>query len=75
VLAYSLASLLNKELKQMGHSVSINRMLDKFQEAQQVISVFNTACGKKPVVKTAYSRFEGFAKEYDDRYGLLKYLN
>ena len=75
VLAYTLASLLNKELKLMGHSVSINHMLDKFQESQQVISVFNTASGKKPVVKTAYSRFEGFAKEYDDRYGLLKYLN
>jgi len=75
VLAYTLAALLNKELKQMGHSVSINRMLDKFQEAQQVVSVFNTASGKKPVVKTAYSRFEGFAKEYDDKYGLLKHLN
>ena len=75
VLAYTLAALLNKELKHMGHNLSINRMLDKLQEAQQVISVFNTASGKKPVVKTAYSRFEGFAKEYDDKYGLLKYLN
>jgi len=59
----------------MGHSVSINRMLNKFQEAQQVVSVFNIASGKKLVVKIAYSRFEGFAKEYDDRYGLLEYLN
>jgi len=59
----------------MGHSLSINRMLDKFQESQQVISVFKTTRGKKPVVKTACSRFEGIAKEYDDRYGLLKYLN
>jgi transposase len=75
VLAYMLAALLNKELKQMGHDVSINRMLDKFQEAQQVISVFNPAGGKKPVVKTAYSRFEGIAKDYDEKYGLLKYLN
>ena len=74
VLAYTLAALLSKELKQMGHNVSINRMLDKFQEAQQVISVFKTEKGKKPVVKTAYSRFGGFAKEYDDKYGLLKYL-
>ena len=75
VLAYTLAALLNKELKQMGHDVSINRMLDKFQEAQQVVSVFSpTGCGK-PVVKTAYSRFEGIAKEYDEKYGLLKYLN
>jgi len=74
VLAYMLASLLNKELKQMGHNVSINRMLDKFQEAQQVVSVFNSASGKKPVVKTAYSRFDGITKEYDEKYGLLKYL-
>ena len=75
VLAYMLATLLNKELEQMGHVVSINRMLDKFQEAQQVVSVFSTASGKKPVAKTAYSRFEGLAKEYDDKFGLLKYLN
>jgi len=75
VLAYMLAALLNRELKQMGHNVSINRMLDKFQEAQQVISVFNQASGKKPVVKTAYSRFEGIARDYDKMYDLLKYLN
>jgi transposase len=75
VLAYTLAALLNKELMQMGHDVSINRMLDKFQEAQQVVSVFNTANGKKPVIKTAYSRFEGIAREYDEKFGLLRYLN
>ena len=75
VLAYMISALLNKELKQMGHKLSINRMLDNFKEAQQVISVFNAASGKKPIVKTAYSRFEGIAKEYDEKYGLLKYLN
>ena len=75
VLAFMLAALLNKELKQMGHDVSINRMLDKFPEAQQVVSVFSPAGGKKPVVKTAYSRFEGIARDYDEKYGLLKYLS
>ena len=75
VLAYLLATLLNKELKQMSHNLSINRMLDKFQEAQQVVSVFSTANSNKPIVKTAYSRFDGVAKEYDEKYGLLKYIN
>ena len=74
VLAFTLTSLLNKELEQMGHKISIHRMLDKFQEAQQVISVFASK-NKKPVTQTTYSRFEGVIKEYADRYDLLKYLN
>jgi transposase len=74
VLALLLASLLNKELEEMGHKMSFHSMLDKLQEAQQVISVF-AAPGGKPVAKTSYSRFEGVAKEYADKYGLLNYLN
>jgi transposase len=73
VLAFMLASLLNKELEQMGHKMSIHRMLDKFQEAQQVISVFASS-DRRPTVKAAYSRFEGISKEYADKYDLLKYL-
>ena len=74
VLAFMLTSLLNKELEQMGHKMSIHRMLDKFQEAQQVISVFASSNGR-PTAKAAYSRFEGVTKEYADKYDLLKYLN
>ena len=74
VLAFMLTSLLNKELEQMGHKISIHRMLDKFQEAQQVISVF-TSKNKKPTKKIAYSRFEGMTKEYADKYDLIKYLD
>ena len=40
VLALTLTCLLNKELEQMGHTISIHRMLDKFQEARQVVSVY-----------------------------------
>jgi hypothetical protein len=58
----------------MGHKMSIHRMLDKFQEAQQVISVYASA-NKKHTSKIAYSRFEGVAKEYADKYDLLKYFN
>jgi len=71
VLALTLTGLLNKELEQMGHKVSIHRMLDKFQEAQQVISVYASPEGK-PVIKTGYSRFDGVAKEYAGKYNLLK---
>jgi len=73
VLALLLTCLLNKELEQMGHKVSIRHMLDKFREAQQVISVYSLVNGK-PTTKTAYSRFEGLAKEYADKYGLLDYI-
>jgi len=74
VLALTLTCLLNKELEQMGHKMSIHRMLDTFQEAQQVISVYPSKKGK-PTAKTSYSRFEGAAKEYAGKYKLLEYLN
>ena len=74
VLALLLTCLMNKELEQMGHKVSIRHMLDKFHEAQQVISVYSSA-KSKPAMKTAYSRFEGIAKEYADKYGLLNFIN
>jgi transposase len=73
VLALTLTALLNKELEQMGHKVSIHRMLDKFQEAQQVISVYVSPEGRS-TIKTGYSRFEGVAKEYADKYNLLKHF-
>ena len=74
VLALTLASLLNKELEMMGSKMSVRRMLDKFQEAQQVISVYASPKGK-PTVKTAYSRFDGITKEYSNKYNLLEYLD
>ena len=74
VLALLLTSLMNKELELMGHKMSIHRMLDMFQKAQQVVSVFASP-GNKPTVKTSYSRFEGVAKEYAEKYGLLNNLN
>jgi transposase len=73
VLALALTGLLNKELEQMGYKISVRRMLDLFQSPQQVVSVFTSSEGK-PLVKTAYSRFEGVAKEYFDKYSLLEYL-
>jgi transposase len=73
VLSFMLASLLNRELEDMGHKMSIRRMLDRFQEAQQVISVFPSPRGS-PTIKTGYSRFDGVINEYADKYGLLQYL-
>ena len=74
VLSFMLTSLLNKELEQMGHKLSIHRMLDLFQSTQQVVSVY-VSSGGKPVIKTGYSRFEGIPKEYADKYHLLEYLS
>lgn len=73
VLALTLSCLLNKELEQMGYKISIRRMFDTFQDAQQVISVFASSSGK-PTIKTGYSRFDGVAKAYADKYNLLEYL-
>ena len=73
VLSLMLVSLLNKELEEMGHKMSIRRMLDKFEEAQQVISVFSSPRGN-PTIKTGYSRFDGVVNEYAGKYGLQQYL-
>ena len=73
VLSFMLARLLNKELEDMGHKMSIHRMLDKFQEAQQVVSVYSSPKGK-PTIKTGYSRLDGVVNEYANKYGLLQYL-
>ena len=73
VLALTLSSLLNKELEQMGHMMSIRRMFDTFNDAQQVTSVFASSSGKL-TTKTGYSRFDGIAKAYADKYKLLEYL-
>ena len=74
ILSYMLTCLLNKELDQMGHKLSIHKMLDLFHNTRQVISVYLQNDGK-PVVKTSYSRFDGIPKEYAIKYRLLEYLS
>ena len=74
VLAMMLVSLLNKELEEMGYKMSINYMLRKFQDAQQVISIFPSS-GKKMVTKISYSRLDGFVKEYVEKFNLLSYAS
>jgi transposase len=73
VIALMLAGLLNKEIEQMGYKMSVNRMLDTFKGAQQVITVFPT-CDNKKVAITSFSRFEGLVKEYADKHMLGKYV-
>jgi len=73
ILALTLSSLLNKELEQMGHKISIRRMFDAFNDAQQVTSVFASKSGKL-TTKTGYSRLDGIAKAYTEKYNLLDYL-
>ena len=70
VMALMLVSLLNKEVEQMGQKMSIHRMLDKFGEAQQVITVFPKAGNT-----ITLSRLEGIVKDYVEKYGLMKYTD
>ena len=74
VLALLLTSLLNRELQDMGHRISIHRMLELFQSAQQVITVFpeNNTYGKQVV--TSYSGLDGIVKLYIEKYNLLQYI-
>ncbi|MDR1092186.1 MAG: hypothetical protein LBL79_14025 [Prevotella sp.] len=74
VLALTLASLLNKEVEALGYKMSINKMLDRFSDAQQVISVYPTV-GNKKVAKASFSRLDGFFKKYVEEYGLERYIS
>jgi hypothetical protein len=67
-----LTALLNKELKLMGHKMSIRAMLDTLQDAQQVVSIFLPINDMaKPNTNISYSRLEGITKLYADKYDLL----
>jgi transposase len=74
VIALLLASLLNKEVEQLGQKMSIHCMLDQFGEAQQVITVFPKV-GKKKTSNISFSRLNGIVKDYVEKYGLLKYAD
>lgn len=74
VIALLLASLLNKEVEQLGEKMSIHRMLEQFGEAQQVITVFPKV-GKKKTSEISFSRLNGIVKAYVEKYGLLKYAD
>jgi transposase len=72
VLALLLSGLLNRELKDMGYKVSIQKMLDDFQSIEQVITYFpGNKKGKRCIC--SFSRLQGYAKEYIEKYGLTKY--
>jgi transposase len=74
VIALILAALLNKEVEALGEKISVHRMLDKFQDAQQVITVY-PGTGKKKVIKFSFSRLDGIVKDYVEKYNLKKYAD
>jgi transposase len=73
ILGLMLASLLNKEIEEMGYKMSINRMIDVFKRAQQVITVF-PAGEKKKVAISSFTCFEEMVKEYIEKHKLKKYV-
>jgi hypothetical protein len=58
----------------MGYKMSIKHMLQKFQDAQQVISAFSSS-GNNMVTKVSYSRLDGFVKEYVEKFELKSYAS
>ena len=72
VLALLIVSLLQRELWKMGYKISIERMLDGFQLARQVVTYF-PSIGKKKQCVSSFSDIEGFAKEYIDKYNLKQF--
>ncbi|MDR3210746.1 MAG: IS1634 family transposase [Planctomycetota bacterium] len=73
VLALTLCSVLKMELAQMGHPMRIHRVLEMLSDVQEVISVFPGNASGTTVVKPSFSRLEGVAKEYIEKFGLTKY--
>jgi transposase len=72
VLSLLLSSLFNRELEDMGYKVSVHKMLDDFQSVEQVVTYFpDNKKGKRCTY--SFSRLQGYAKEYIEKYDLIKY--
>jgi len=74
ILALLLASLMNRELANMGYKMSMHQMLDCFQAVQQVITVFPKSASFDNNVAISYSGLQGVANEYIEKFNLLQYL-
>jgi transposase len=72
VLVLLIVSLLHRELEDMGYKMSIEGMLDGFQQVRQVITYFPAIGGKERCV-SSFSDMDGFAKEYIDRHDLRRF--
>ena len=72
VLSLMLCNVLNKEIKAIGHKMSVNAMIETLAEVQQVITVFPRA-GNKQTSKSSFSRLDGIAKKIIESYDLTKY--
>jgi transposase len=80
VLSYLLVSLLNRELEDMDYKMSIDKMsidkmLDCFQDVRQVITVFPKSKDHINNYVTSYSDLKGIAKLYIEKNNLMQYLN
>jgi transposase len=73
VLALLLASVLNKEFDDLGHSMSINHMIDILNQVKRVQMTFKVT-EKKEVKKSSIAKLSQPVKEYFDKYGVLDYL-
>jgi transposase len=71
VLALTLCGLLNIEIEEMGHKLSIDKTLQIFQKTQQIVSVYLK--NGKHIKKSGFIRLEGICKDYIDKYNLKKY--
>jgi transposase len=72
VLALTLVSVLNLELKRMGYKTSINKMLKELVSIKQVINYY--IINKNHVHKTTtFTEIKNIYKEYIDKYNLFRY--
>jgi transposase len=71
VLALQLCSLLNIEINNLGYNISINKILKRFSDVQQVISLHNIDNKIKP--EFSFSRFNEMTKAFDENFNLKKY--
>jgi transposase len=72
VLALILRGVLQLEMERLGHKMSIQKKLDTLSKTKQVITVFPKDA-KTHITKTSFSGLEGIAKEYIDRYDLVRH--
>jgi hypothetical protein len=60
-------------MEDLGHNMSIHKMIDTLSDVKQVITVFPITSGNKVTSKSSFAGLEGIAAEYIDKYDLKKY--
>jgi transposase len=73
VLALLLCCLLQLEMKELGHEMSINRLMSELSNSKQVLNIYLSEKMTENKVVSVYSEMSNITNDYITKYQLKKY--